>query len=380
MVITTTTTPKKGKRNSIGKQSQQQQLEHQQHDSSSSTDTDFKMMSSSTTTTTTATTPSKLPITIENCFEEVDVSMHIQLPPMDTSNLCTGTKSMLDRFIFKYKSELGGVIISYYDVRFIDKVANIFYDCPYLGINIKVKFLLFKPFKGQILNGVVKRVATTHISVLVFGIISASISRSNLNRDFIFDHSSNMYIQKHTETKISVGTKVNFKVIDISSDRSYISIHGDMTDLSCTGIIGQELNKFKNDNDSQQQQQQQNGKTPNKEENNKINTPTKKTTQEEINNDNNNSSKKRKEIQESNGKDVKVINEKKSKKDESSDESSSSESESESEPEKKSKKDESSSSSESESDSSSSSSSSESESSSSESESEKKNRKKAKKN
>ncbi|KAK5576347.1 hypothetical protein RB653_007488 [Dictyostelium firmibasis] len=182
-------------------------------------------------------------IPVENCFEEMKVQLSLQLPPMDTQNLCSGTKSMLDRLIFKYKTELGGIIISYYDVVHTDKEAKIFYDSPYLGMNIHVKFLVFKPFRDQILNGVVKRVSTTHISLLVFGTISASISKSNIPRSFIFDHSSNMFINKQNSTTISVGTKIAFKVIDVSADKHNIGIQGDMTDITSTGIIGFDENQ-----------------------------------------------------------------------------------------------------------------------------------------
>ncbi|EGC39157.1 hypothetical protein DICPUDRAFT_27419 [Dictyostelium purpureum] len=140
------------------------------------------------------------------------VQLSLQLPPMDTNNIVSGTKSMLDRLVFKYKNELGGIIISYYDVVHVDKEARIFYDSPYLGIKIQVKFLVFKPFKNQILNGVVKRVSTTHISLLVFGIISASIHKTCIPKTFIFDHSSNMFVNKQSKATISVGTKIAFKV------------------------------------------------------------------------------------------------------------------------------------------------------------------------
>ncbi|KAM9972143.1 hypothetical protein ACTFIW_003496 [Dictyostelium discoideum] len=180
---------------------------------------------------------------VENCFEEMKVQLSLQLPPMDTQSLCSGTKSMLDRLVFKYKTELGGIIISYYDVIHTDKEAKIFYDSPYLGMNIHVKFLVFKPFKDQILNGVVKRVSTTHISLLVFGTISASIPKSNIPKSFAFDHSSNMFMNKQTKATISVGTKIAFKVIDVSADRHNIGIQGDMTDITSTGIIGFDENQ-----------------------------------------------------------------------------------------------------------------------------------------
>ncbi|KAM9991431.1 hypothetical protein ACTFIZ_004815 [Dictyostelium cf. discoideum] len=180
---------------------------------------------------------------VENCFEEMKVQLSLQLPPMDTQSLCSGTKSMLDRLVFKYKTELGGIIISYYDVIHTDKEAKIFYDSPYLGMNIHVKFLVFKPFKDQILNGVVKRVSSTHISLLVFGTISASIPKSNIPKSFAFDHSSNMFMNKQTKATISVGTKIAFKVIDVSADRHNIGIQGDMTDITSTGIIGFDENQ-----------------------------------------------------------------------------------------------------------------------------------------
>lgn len=203
---------------------------------------------------------------IENCFEEVRVQLNLQLPPMDTGSLCNGTKAMLDRLIFRYKKELNGIIISYYDIVHTDKEARIFYDSPYLGMNIQVKFLVFKPFNGLLLNGVVKRVSSTHISLLVFGIISASIPKTSIPKDFVFDHSANMFVKKQSKAKISVGTKIAFKVIDVSADRHNISIQGDMTDQS-TGIIGFDENAENNSN---------NYKTPTKNNNNaKPQTPNK---------------------------------------------------------------------------------------------------------
>ncbi|KAF2071503.1 hypothetical protein CYY_007181 [Polysphondylium violaceum] len=280
---------------------------------------------------------------IENCFEEVRVKLNLQLPPMDTGSLCNGTKAMLDRLIFRYKKELDGIIISYYDIVHTDKEAKIFYDSPYLGINIQVKFLVFKPFNGLLLNGVVKRVSSTHISLLVFGIISASIPKTSIPKDFVFDHSANMFVKKQSKAKISVGTKIAFKVLDVSADRHNISIQGDMTDSS-TGIIGFDENAEFSNNYSNNKTPTKNNKqqqTPNKSNEASAATPSKESTPtsskaESSSDDKEQDSKKRKKDSDSESESDSSSSESESAS--SSSDSSSSESSSESEDERKKKK------------------------------------------
>eukprot|EP01133_Synstelium_polycarpum_P013301 gene13301-15636_t len=146
-------------------------------------------------------------------FQVAKVRQTLSLAPVDIGNIVSGAKSTLDRLIFRYNRTLNATIISYFDLQIVEKEVACFYDSPYLHVPIITKLLLFKPVKGELLNGTVKRVSATHLSLLVYGVISASISKNELPKNLQYDHSANTFgTNDDTENVvISVGTKITFR-------------------------------------------------------------------------------------------------------------------------------------------------------------------------
>ncbi|EFA77740.1 RNA polymerase I subunit [Heterostelium album PN500] len=191
-------------------------------------------------------------------FQIVTVRLKLMLAPINIGNIISGAKSALDRLIFRYNKHLKATIISYFNLKLVDKEVSNFYDSPFLNVPIIVSLMVFRPSKGQLIHGIVKRVSSTHLSLLVFGVISASIIKADLPKDLHYDHSSNTFVDKNNSANlISLGTKILFRVKDVLTDKNYITINGQMTD-SDTYITGHEEIKVetpKKLNKNQQQQQ-----------------------------------------------------------------------------------------------------------------------------
>ncbi|GAM27169.1 hypothetical protein SAMD00019534_103440 [Acytostelium subglobosum LB1] len=204
-----------------------------------------------------------------SAFQVAAVKLTLSLAPANIGNIIGGARSALDRLIFRYNTTLKATIISYSNLRLVQHNIPNFYDSPFLSVPITVNMMVFRPMNGQLMHGVVKRVSSTHLSLLVFGVVSASISKADLPKGLYYDHSSNTFVDKSaadgdSSSLISLGTKILFRVKDVLTDKNYITINGQMTD-SDTYITGHEEIKVETPKKNQQQQRADaKKKTPNK--------------------------------------------------------------------------------------------------------------------
>ncbi|KAJ3078707.1 hypothetical protein HDU99_000419, partial [Rhizoclosmatium hyalinum] len=89
----------------------------------------------------------------------------------------------------RYIPELKGVPLSYSDVKIQEKVANVLYDSPNLHLHATVKFTLFAPREGTEIVGIVNKVSSDHIGLLVHGVFNASIAADQIRKkEFHFNH------------------------------------------------------------------------------------------------------------------------------------------------------------------------------------------------
>ena len=146
--------------------------------------------------------------------------MRIHLAPMFAADVKAGIREKLSKYLLKFHPSVCGIIISFSDIKILQKCATIRYDCPFIHFDIAVKVISFSPvvgdtlsmeisfIKGVIVGGVVNKQSPEHIGLLVFGIFNASIPAEVLRKSMRFYGSAWTMDGNSLEN----GTEIKFRV------------------------------------------------------------------------------------------------------------------------------------------------------------------------
>lgn len=86
---------------------------------------------------------------------------------------------------------------------------------------------MFAPRAGMILEGIVSKVSSSHLSLLSYGVFNASISASNGVNDDSFTFEDTLWCGGNNNENITVGTSVKFIVLHVQNSdvKTYISMY-----------------------------------------------------------------------------------------------------------------------------------------------------------
>eukprot|EP01029_Cantina_marsupialis_P029125 TRINITY_DN779834_c0_g1_i1.p1 TRINITY_DN779834_c0_g1~~TRINITY_DN779834_c0_g1_i1.p1 ORF type:complete len:287 (+),score=109.40 TRINITY_DN779834_c0_g1_i1:118-861(+) len=141
--------------------------------------------------------------------------------------MTVGIKKLLAQNIMKYDDRFGGVIIAYKSVKVQSKSGKFFNEKAGAHIALKAKAVMFRPQKGQIIEGVVNKVSPTHVGLLVSNVFNAAVYARQMGETFAYDEESQCFYDSENETNIiQIGTKLNFVVKDVGQKRGIIQIFG----------------------------------------------------------------------------------------------------------------------------------------------------------
>uniref|UniRef100_A0A7S0J9G8 RPA43 OB domain-containing protein n=1 Tax=Calcidiscus leptoporus TaxID=127549 RepID=A0A7S0J9G8_9EUKA len=143
-----------------------------------------------------------------------DLKMHLRLSPAYLGNIRAGIAEQLNRSLLRYISRLRGVVLCYSNIQILDDLGCIANDDPHIHIPVSLCVLLFAPTVGDRLDGVVTRIGSDHMGLLVYGLFNVSIGNP----------------QTPGRRPYKVGKTVTFKVASLSVVDGFLSIVGDLSD------------------------------------------------------------------------------------------------------------------------------------------------------
>jgi hypothetical protein len=104
------------------------------------------------------------------------VTLPLYLSPSYLAQPMEGVREQLNRSMLKYVEQLGGVLLTYSDLRLQQPLGRIAFDAPEIHIRVQFKATYFAPKVGDIIDGTVSRIGGDHIAILVSGVFNASIA------------------------------------------------------------------------------------------------------------------------------------------------------------------------------------------------------------
>ncbi|KAF9566818.1 hypothetical protein CPC08DRAFT_814687 [Agrocybe pediades] len=116
-------------------------------------------------------------------FQVVNANLTLSIPPVFATNPRAGVEEMLDSMIMRYSHALQGVVLSHSNLKFVDKVAQVLGDCPFLICKIAFDATVWSPRVGSSLSGKVNLCSPDHVSLLVHRTFNVSIPRHHIPAD-----------------------------------------------------------------------------------------------------------------------------------------------------------------------------------------------------
>ncbi len=122
-------------------------------------------------------------------FKNLSVTLQIAIEPSKSDLALAAVKEKLNNSLFRYSEDLEGVPIIYEDIAIPagKNYARVFGEYPWLHIDISARITIFKPDIGQVIYGRVNKVSDSHVSLLVFGMFTATISGEKLSASYTYN-------------------------------------------------------------------------------------------------------------------------------------------------------------------------------------------------
>lgn len=138
---------------------------------------------------------------ISQCFQKVSTSLYLSLAPIYVSEPYKGICIQhLDPLLMTFFEATGGVVVAHFNLRLHGDyerngsssssrshiIAKIQYDSPFAFTWVSVDFLVWKPARGDVIEGWISLQSPSHIGLLVHDIFNATIKRDSIPKDWKF--------------------------------------------------------------------------------------------------------------------------------------------------------------------------------------------------
>ncbi|KAI5850320.1 hypothetical protein DFP73DRAFT_538922 [Morchella snyderi] len=112
-------------------------------------------------------------------------------------------KDHLDPLLMSYYESLDGVVIAYDNVRFESDKARIAAESPFAHVWVTIDFLVWKPKKGDVLQGWVNLQSASHVGLLVENTWNVSIPKEKIPESWSYHEVREGFIPKKPKALVS---------------------------------------------------------------------------------------------------------------------------------------------------------------------------------
>ena len=161
-----------------------------------------------------------------SAYEMTLLTVRVALPSACLGNVGAGVKAMLSSYLMQYRDDIEGAILAFSDVALAQPHARVADAVPaLLHFNVSAKALLFRPRVGMVLEGVVCRIASDHVGLLVAGVFNASISGASLVDNHVFDSTGDCWVDGGGNT-VRAGDRLALRVEKLHKSAGLLQITG----------------------------------------------------------------------------------------------------------------------------------------------------------
>ncbi|CAM9806350.1 unnamed protein product, partial [Chrysoparadoxa australica] len=164
-------------------------------------------------------------------FEDVTLRVDVSLLPSSMGDMFRAIRENMYKLLMRYSPSTEGVVLAVSDVSFPEgeHFGRILDDMPHIHVAVHARALVFRPRPGDSMIGVVTKVASTHIGMLVCGIFNAAVYSKDLGEGWQFDQA--VKVGKEGEglplfhySRVQAGSEIGFVVRRLHEAQGLISL------------------------------------------------------------------------------------------------------------------------------------------------------------
>ncbi|TDH73979.1 uncharacterized protein CCR75_003327 [Bremia lactucae] len=155
------------------------------------------------------------------------VRHRVSLSPCHAEDARAGIEQNLNDQLMQYSEPLKGVVLSFSEVQLDKPYGVIVNEMPYIHCKVLADALVFRPKKGMILRGVVNKIGSNHIGMLIAGVFNGSVAGAELPVGYVHNYSQDCWLAKDGSS-IAVENDVQVKVLRVHVASGMIAIEATM--------------------------------------------------------------------------------------------------------------------------------------------------------
>jgi DNA-directed RNA polymerase subunit E'/Rpb7 len=163
-------------------------------------------------------------------FVEAETDMKVALPPSAMQRPLAAVRRQLNDLLFTYVTDVNGMPMAYRKVGFKNKekvgLARVMGADPWMHVDILASLIVFKPEINETLCGKITLVGASHVGLLCFGIINATLNAVELAKNYTYSSDKDCWENEKDGVVITEGEMQEFKVKGISYTRGILTLEG----------------------------------------------------------------------------------------------------------------------------------------------------------
>jgi len=165
-------------------------------------------------------------------FKEVTATFYVHLMPTALSNLTAAITRELGALVLTYHENLGGVVLALRHLSVPAAPTRMLFDSPYIHVHVTADVLLFAPQIGVQLSGKVNFLGSTHIGLLLQGVVNVSIMADKVPDNYVFDEDDQgepiWFEEGKEDTPITMDSVLDFFVTKVNVRNGDISLQASL--------------------------------------------------------------------------------------------------------------------------------------------------------
>ncbi|GLE02176.1 hypothetical protein PINS_up011014 [Pythium insidiosum] len=170
---------------------------------------------------------------MDSPFVLCKIRQPVSLLPCHIGDARLGIDQEMTALLMRYSDKLEGVILSFSNVRLEKPSGHILNEQPYIHCKVIADALVFQPRVGMTLSGVVNKIGSNHVGLLIAGVFNGSVAASELPKGYVHNYAEDAW-KGADGTTISVGETITVKVARVHVAGGMIAIEASMRSSKTT--------------------------------------------------------------------------------------------------------------------------------------------------
>lgn len=159
--------------------------------------------------------------------------LELYIPAIDATDAMGGVKRQLNDVLLTYVREAEGILMGWDKPRFLDDTARLLDESPFCYARVAVDTVIWRPRRGEQLEGSVKLMGPSHIGILILGTFNASIPRRLIPESWTFEENfegDDGFWKDASGTPLEIDQELRFQTVNIKKGANIISVEGSLLD------------------------------------------------------------------------------------------------------------------------------------------------------